>query len=295
MKDRHAVLYDGRMFWDDLRVFLAVARHGTLSAAARVLGQSQPTMGRRLQALEASLGQALFQRTPEGFVLTDEGAAVMVHAERMEADALALARQLEGADAQLEGMLRVSSSDWFGLQVLAPVCAELTARHPRISVELLTDARLLSLARREADLAVRIVPFDEPDVIQRRLMHMPYALYAAAAAPADPGPRPRLVTMDVGFSDMPDARWLREQFPDGHAALRSNNRHVQAVACAAGVGVAVLPCLLGDAHPGLRRVEHGSPPPGRDVWLGYHRDLRRLPRLRALLDLLAERFGPVEP
>lgn len=279
------------MIWDDLRVFLAVARSGTLSAAARALGQSQPTMGRRLAALEASLGQALFQRTSDGFVLTDEGTAVLAHAERMEADALALSRQLEGADAQLEGMLRVSTSDWFGLHAMAPVCAELTARHPRITVELLTDARLYSLARREADVVVRIVPFDEPDVIQRRLMHMDYALYTAASAPADLGPEPRLVTMDIGFGEMPDAIWLRQQHPQAHVAFRSNNRHVQAVACAAGVGVAVLPCLLGDSHPGLRRVPLASPPPGRDVWLGYHRDLRRLPRLRALVELLIERFG----
>lgn len=295
MNSSHADLYDAPMLWDDLRVFLAIARAGTLSAAARSLGQSQPTMGRRLQALESALGQTLFQRTSDGFVLTDEGSAVLAHAERMEADALALSRQLQGAHAQIEGMLRVSTSDWFGLQVMAPICAELTARHPGISIELLTDARLYSLARREADLAVRIVPFDEPDVIQRRLMHMDYALYTAAGSPADPGPGARLVTLDVAFSDMPDAVWLREQLPDGRVAFRSNNRHVQAVACAAGVGVAVLPCLLGDAHPGLRRVPLASPPPGRDVWLGYHRDLRRLPRLRALLDLLAERFGPVQP
>lgn len=279
------------MNWDDVRVFLAVVRAGTLSAAARALRQSQPTMGRRLQALEAALGQTLFQRTPAGFVLTDEGAAVLPHAERMEADALSLSRQVEGADAQLEGMLRVSASDWFGLHAMAPVCAELTQRHPRITVELLTDARLYSLARREADLVARIVPFDEPDIVQRRLMHVPYALYASKGGVAMPAEEARLVTMDLGFSDMPDAVWLRSRFPRGRVAFRSNSRHVQAVACAAGVGVAVLPCLLGDSHPGLRRVALDAPPPGRDVWLGYHRDLRRLPRLRALVQLLIERLG----
>jgi DNA-binding transcriptional LysR family regulator len=279
------------MNWDDVRVFLAIARAGTLSAAARALGQSQPTMGRRLNALEASLGQALFQRTAEGFVLTDEGASVLADAERMEADALSFSRQLEGADSHLEGMLRVSASDWFGLHAIAPVCAELTALHPRITVELLTDARLFSLARREADLAVRIVPFEEPDVIQRRLMHVSYALYASLSGVPLPDQEPRLVTMDVGFSEMPDAVWLRSRYPRGRVAFRSNSRHVQAMACAAGVGVAVLPCLLGDSHPGLRRVNVDSPPPGRDVWLGYHRDLRRLPRLRALMELLIERLG----
>lgn len=279
------------MIWDDVRVFLAIARAGTLSAAARVLGQSQPTMGRRLNALERSLGQVLFQRTADGFLLTDEGAAVLAHAERMEADALSFSRQLEGADAQLEGLLRVSTSDWFGLHAIAPVCAELTTLHPRITVELLTDARLYSLGRREADLAVRIVPFDEPDIIQRRLMHVRYALYTSVSRPSLPGQEARLVTMDIGFSEMPDAVWLRKRHPRGRVAFRSNSRHVQAVACAAGVGLAVLPCMLGDTHPGLRRVDLDVAPPGRDVWLGYHRDLRRLPRLRALLDLVIERLG----
>lgn len=280
------------MNWDDVQVFLAIARHGTLGAAGRALKQSQPTMGRRLKALELSLGHTLFQRTSEGFVLTDEGAAALSHAEGMEAQALSFSRQLDGADQQLEGGLRISTSDWFGLHVLAPLCAAFTNEHPRVTIELLTDARLFSLARREADLVARIVPFDEPDVIQRRLMHVPYALYIqrGAALPIE-GSEVRLITMDLGFSEMPDAAWLREVFPSGRIAFRSNNRHVQAVACASGTGLAVLPCPLGDSHPGLQRLECKTTPPGRDVWLGYHRDLRRVPRLRALVDLLMQRIG----
>src|ERR1700759_4726155 len=97
------------MEWSDLRVFLAIAREGTLGAAARRLGQSQPTMGRRLRTLELAVGQTLFQRTGDGFVLTDEGSAVLGHAERMEEEALALQRRLAGHDRQLDGMLRLSS------------------------------------------------------------------------------------------------------------------------------------------------------------------------------------------
>ena len=280
------------MNWDDVQVFLAIARHGTLGAAGRALKQSQPTMGRRLKALESSLGHTLFQRTSEGFVLTDEGVAVLNHAEGMESQALSFSRQLDGADRQLEGGLRVSTSDWFGLHVMAPICTAFASEHPKVTIELLTDARLFSLARREADLVARIVPFDEPDVIQRQLMHVPYALYIQRGAdlPTE-GTEIRLITMDLGFSDMPDAVWLREVFPFGHIAFRSNSRHVQAVACASGVGLAVLPCPLGDSHPGLQRLECIQTPPGRDVWLGYHRDLRRLPRLRALVDLLMQRLA----
>ena len=108
------------MEWSDLRVFLAIARTGSLGAAARSMGQTQPTMGRRLRALEQALGQTLFQRTADGFVLTDEGAAILTHAERMEAEALALQRQLAGSEDQLEGMLRLSCSEWFGTYLLAP-------------------------------------------------------------------------------------------------------------------------------------------------------------------------------
>jgi DNA-binding transcriptional LysR family regulator len=167
------------MEWSDLRIFLAIAREGTLGAAARKLGQSQPTMGRRLRALEQAIGHTLFQRTGDGFVLTDEGSAVLSHAERMEEDALALQRQLAGHGRQLEGLVRLSSSDWFGAHVLTPVLAEFARVHPGVVVELITSAQHFSLPRREADLVFRIRPFDDPDVVSRRLMHIPYGAYLA--------------------------------------------------------------------------------------------------------------------
>ena len=150
---------------------------GTLGAAAKLVGQTQPTMGRRLRALEEAVGQTLFQRTNDGFVLTDEGTAVLGYAERMEEEALGFTRSLAGREERLTGLLRVSSSDWFGEHVLTPVFARFLARHRGVSVELVTDSRRYNLARREADLVFRITPFDEPDVIQRKLMHMDYALY----------------------------------------------------------------------------------------------------------------------
>jgi DNA-binding transcriptional LysR family regulator len=282
------------MEWSDVRVFLAVAREGTLGAAARKLGQTQPTMGRRLRALEAAVGQTLFQRTGEGFVLTDEGAAVLSHAERIEEEALAFERQLAGQDQQLDGMVRLSSSDWFGVHLLAPVLAEFAALHPRVIVELLTDARLYSLPRREADMLFRIKPFDEPEVISRRLMHIDYGIYLKSGIPqprAGDGAGTALVTMDAAFSGMPDAIWLKRMLPNAHVVSRSNNRDVQARMCTLGAGVAVLPRPLGDTLPGVERIDIGEEPPGRDTWVGYHRDLKRLTRLRALLDLILKRLA----
>jgi DNA-binding transcriptional LysR family regulator len=282
--------------WSDVRVFLAIARTGTLGAAARSLGQSQPTMGRRLRALEQSVGQVLFQRTADGFVLTDEGSAVLLHAERIEEEALAFQRRLAGQDDHLEGMVRITSSDWFGAHMLTPVLAEFAQRHPSVEVELLTSAIHYSLSRREADMAFRIRPFEEADVVSRRLLHIEYGVYIRADLPrpvAGDGAGTALVTMDAAFSGMPDAVWLRKLLPNARVVSRSNNRDVQGRLCEQGVGVAVLPRPLGDALPGVDLVDLGEAPPGRDTWVGYHRDLKRLARLRALLDLVIERLAGV--
>ncbi len=295
MYDTHSNLYgSAAVDWSDLRIFLAIAREGTLGAAGRKIGQTQPTMGRRLRALEAALGQTLFQRTADGFVLTDEGSAVLAHAERIEAEAIALERRASGAKTQLDGMLRLSSSDWFGAVMLSPVIAAFGKCHPKVTVELLTDARLYSLPRREADLVFRIKPFDEPEVVSRRLMHIPYALYGRKGSkPPQPGDGSgtRVVTMNTEFADMPDAVWLKQLLPKAEIASRSNNRQAQAELCASGGGLAVLPRPLGDRDRRLVALDVGVTPPGRDTFVGYHRDLKRLARLRALLDLVIERLA----
>jgi DNA-binding transcriptional LysR family regulator len=280
--------------WSDLRIFLAIARECTLGAAARKLGQSQPTMGRRLRALEQDVGHTLFQRTGEGFILTDEGSAMLSHAERIEDEVLAIQRQLSGQDRQLEGAIRLSSSDWFGTHMLAPILAEFAGLHPRVVVELVTSAQHFSLPRREADMVFRIRPFDDPDVISRRLLRIPYGVYIKSGLEH---PRPGngigtpLITMDTALATLPDAVWLKRMLPNAQVVSRSNNRDVQGRMCAQGAGVAVLPRPLGDALPGVERIDLGEDPPDRDTWVGYHRDMRRLARLRALLDLVIEKLA----
>ncbi|MGQ0278470.1 MULTISPECIES: LysR family transcriptional regulator [Sphingopyxis] len=280
--------------WSDLRVFLAIARAGSLGGAGRRLGQSQPTMGRRLRALEEAVGTKLFQRSSSGFSLTDEGAIMLRHAEVMEAEALSLARELTGSDGSLEGVLRLTCSDWFGRIMLTPVMAEFQRLNPAVVLELLTDARVYSLARREADLVIRIAGFDEPEVIARRLVTVDYGLYAKPGTwlpAADDGAGCPLIVMDTGFGDMPDVAWLGRTFPKAHIAARSNSRDVQAQLCAQGVGLAVLPVPLAEATAGIEKLELETDPPSRDTWLGFHRDLRHLPRLRAFVDLMVESFS----
>ncbi len=282
------------MEWSDLRIFLAIVRGGTLGAAARRLALTQPTMGRRLRALEDALGHALFRRTRDGFLLTDEGRTLLVHAERMEEEALAIERRLAGQTQQLEGVLRITSSDWFGTHVLAPVLAEFSFLHPQVTVELLTDARFFSLSHREADLAFRIRPFDEPDVVSRKLLHTRYAAYVRRGLPhplAGDGAGSALLTLDSAFAGTPDDSWLRTRLPNAHIAFRSNSRDAQAQMCARGAGIAVLPVVLGDSIDSIQRLDLGAQPPGRDTWIGYHNDLRPLARLRAMLDLVTARLA----
>lgn len=224
-------------------------------------------------------------------MLTDEGAGILAHVERMEAEALAVDRVIAGQEAELDGMLRVSTSEWFGNRVLSPAFARFTQRHPRVMVELITETRLLSLARREADLVFRFRRFEESDVLQHKITYVNFGLYASAVYLERLGVPERgagaghaLITMDQALSALADVTWLRRMLPLGHVASRSNSRDVQASLCASGGGIAVLPRCLGDTVSSLRLLDLGEAPPGRDIWAGYHHDLRQLPRLRALLD-----------
>jgi len=279
------------MRWDDVRLFLAIARTGTLTAAAPTLAMSQPTAGRRLRALERSCGCALFQRTPRGFVLTGEGQALVLHAERMQEEMLAIERRIGGSSRGLEGELRLSSSEWFGRVVLARHLADFAQRHPEIRLELVADSRMLDLDRREADVVFRFARFDAANVVASRFARVSYELYAARSYLARKHKQHRLIGMNQAYDAMADVAWLRDRYPEAPFVVRSNSRDVQAEACARGAGLAVLPRAIGRPLGLVRVSTDRDPPPGREVWVGYHVDLRRLERLRALVDYLTTTVG----
>ncbi|MBO9643506.1 MAG: LysR family transcriptional regulator [Pseudacidovorax sp.] len=285
------------MEWSDVRIFLAVVRAGTLGGAARALQLSHPTIGRRLRALEQAVGHTLFQRTADGFVPTDEGAGIVALAEQMEEGALAMQRRLAGGEEKLQGSLRISSADWFGAYVLPPIIADYARAYPRVDLEVLTGTRLFNLAQREADIAFRIVPFNAPDVVQRKLVRLPYGVYVATASP-DPvfgdGAGFRLITHDTSTGQFPDIAWLKTRFPNARPLLASNNRNVQARMCSQGIGIAVLPQVVGNQVGGLRRLQLPEAPPAREIWMGYHRDLRRLNRLRAFIAIVNEHVAGLQ-
>lgn len=286
------------MEWSDVRIFLAIVRTGSLGGAARALQLSHPTVGRRLRALEQAIGQTLFQRTADGLVLTEEGQGIVTLAEQMEESALAMERRLAGQEQELQGCLRISSADWFGAYVLPPIIAEFTRAYPNVDVEILTGTRLFSLAQREADIAFRIVPFDTSDIVQRRLTQLHYGVYIATDAPEPTfrdGTGFRLITHDTSTGQFPDIAWLMESFPNARTVMRSNNRNVQGRMCRQGVGIAVLPQVVGNQIPGLRRLDLPAEPPKRDIWMGYHRDLKHLQRLRAFIKTVNSHIKDVLP
>ena len=285
------------MDWDDLRTFLAIARHGTLSAAARALGVTQPTMGRRLAAMEARTGARLLQRLPGRYALTSLGESVLGNAERIEAEALAAERTITGKDVGLEGLVRLTTVDTLAARIVAPALAELQIRHPGILVELVPDTRSLSLSRREADIALRMSRFEGHEVAARRVGAMAMGLYATAdwQGRIEKG-EARLVTVLDDQTHLPEAKWLRDAFPNALNGFRSNSREVQLWAAKSGAGIAALARYRADAEPGLVRLRTDIPDLVRDIWLGVHVDMRHMPRVRAVMDAVIktlERQGPI--
>jgi DNA-binding transcriptional LysR family regulator len=282
--------------WDDLQCFLAVAQHGTLSAAARALKLTQPTVGRRIAAFEARLGAQLFVREAGRFMLSDVGRGVLSHAQQMHEHALSAQNLAQGHDARVEGPVRITASEWMLRSVLGPALGPLLAAHPRLTLELVADARHLSLPKREADLALRPSKFTHAAVFQRAVAPLEFAIYAAEGYLAQHGAPDfedgcaghAFVAMTDDTNHIVERDWPAGWTEHARIAARSNGREPMATMAAAGVGLACLPCVLGDAMPGLRRVPTPTPQPLRTLWLGVHRDARRTPRIRVTLAFVAQ-------
>jgi DNA-binding transcriptional LysR family regulator len=277
------------MDWDDVRSFLAIARARSLSGAARELGLQQSTMSRRLAALEAKAGARLLQKSPQGYELTPLGEAVLGNAERMEAEAIAVERMVQGRDVALSGRVRLTTVEAVANGLVPLAAAALQAKYPGITLDVLTDTRALNLSKREADLAIRMTRFEGNELVTRRMAVAANALYATPECLAR-GDVP-IITVMEDQAHLPEPRWLVEQWPGARLALRSNNRDTQLAAVRAGVGVACLPCYMADGVAGIERVAAAGMGPAREVWLGVHADLRHMPRIRAVIEALDAEFA----
>lgn len=274
--------------WDDLRVFLAVARAGSLSGAARSLGVNHSTVFRRIAGLEETLGVRLFERLPTGYALTPAGEETLGIVECIEADVATLDRTVTGQDLRLSGTVRITATDMLAFWLLPDHLRQFRSDYPGIELEIVVGNEALNLSRRETDIALRIGNTPPETLVGRRVGRLEFAIYGA------PGYCAAYTGTDltqhdwIGFDSAhaPLIRQFEKLLPGMRPAVRSNS-----VACAvrlakAGLGLAVLPCAIADQKPDLIRVAELPDAFGLDLWLLTHEDLRHTARIRAVLEFL---------
>jgi molybdate transport repressor ModE-like protein len=276
--------------WEDVRFFAALARHGSLSGAARALTVNHATVARRVAGLERSLGATLVERRPNGYQLTAAGRNALTAAAAMEAAAQSLPQPGQGDQAA--GLVRITATPSLADSFLIPRLAAFRARQPGIDIELIIDRRVVSLARREADLALRLARPDDGDIIARRMVALGFGFYANAEwrASIAAGADPIFVGFDEGSAHLPEAVWLARHFPDRRLVLRANSQTSQASAARAGHGIALLPHFLGRSEPALGRIFLAEAPPPREIWLLARRDRAPSLPIKLARDFLIELF-----
>lgn len=273
--------------WDDLRVALHVARAGSMRKAARTLGVSHSTVLRRIAELEQAARARLFERKDDGYELTSAGQDAVDTARELEEVVTGLERRVDGLDLRLSGPIRVTLPDPL-LPALLPHVRAFGAAYPDIDVTLAVSVGYLDLAQREADVALRIAAEPPPDLVGRRAAVVGAAVYGSERYLAGRSTKD-LSRLDwVGWqagSTMAFARWMAEHVPKARVVVRLDSSWALRDAVDADVGVALLPCPLGDAKPGWRRLKL-VPDVRVPLWVLTHRDLRATARVRVLRDFL---------
>jgi DNA-binding transcriptional LysR family regulator len=281
--------------WNDYQAFLAIARSGQLARAATIMGVDAATVGRRLRRLEARLGATLFEQTREGQILTEAGETLLAEAEAMAQAASRIAENANGG-AGPAGLLRVSLTEGFATAIVAPAISTFVSAYPRLMVDLVSSTGLLSPSKREADIAVTLSRPRAGPVIAGKLSDYGLRLYAQCAyldqrgAPDSPASLARDHTLIGYVPDLlyaPELRYLSELEPGLAASVRSTSVVAQHRMIAAGTGIGVLPCFIGDADPSLRPI-FPDRMITRSFWLVTHKDTHNLARVRAFKTWLGE-------
>jgi len=283
-----------RADWDDLRVFLTLATEGRLSAAARKLEVSHPTVARRIKALEDAIGTRLFDQLPDRFVLTAAGEELLADAREMERAAESIERRSVGLGDTTHGTVRISAGEAM-TGFLARHLPRLRQNLNCVEFELAASHALANLSRREADLMIREQVPDVASIVTRRIGRVAYAVYASRELEIVGTSRDALRAMPwVGFDDehdyMPGQSWMLDLLEGARPRVRVNNWLILHRTVQAGAGLAIMPCYVGDADPVLRRLGPVLSEVATDQWLLVHRDLRGLPRVRAVIDALVRLF-----
>ncbi len=284
--------------WDDLKFVLAIAQAGSITKGARLLNVTHSTVSRRLASLEEELGTRLFERIPDGFVPTAAGQEALETAARVEKELLALDTSITAQDSGLEGPLRITAPQLLFQVQLADIMKSFAERHPKIELEMIAANEVLSLHRREADVAVRVT--NNPDEAlfgrlatrQKRTYYISrdYARRFGDALSANTSDIPvGCLTFKWGSQRVP--KRVLARFPNARISLRADDMIAAHAAAKAGIGIVNMPCFMGDPDPDLIRVPGLEPEFYLDIWLLTHPDLKNVARIRAFMRFAAEAFA----
>jgi len=276
------------MNWDDMRLFLAVARTGSISGAGRQLGVQHSTVSRRMRQLEEKLGARLLERKKTGYEITAAGEKIKLAAEHMESEILSVDGSVQGRDTRLVGPLRVTAINNMASSILMPMFAAFSRQHPEVELHIIvsnTDARL---AQREADVAIRLTNHPADSLIGTRAVTVASTIYGSRdylATVRKQGARAKWLGVECCHFHR---TWTKQQC-DGQAhTFYSDDTLLTLAALKQGLGVSYLPCFMGDTEPQLERV--GEPDAAHDLglWILIHPDLKRTARVRAFREFILD-------
>jgi DNA-binding transcriptional LysR family regulator len=301
MENGRAKVHNYSMFdWNDLKYFLAVARHGTTLAAAKALGTSQSTVHRRLKILEGRLGRSLITRHPTGYTLTEIGDSVFRHAERIEEAITSFERNLAAADQDIIGTVRITCPEAFGYRLMrSKLLNKFGARFPGLQVEFVMSDKLLDLCKGEADIAIRLPPFSDDALVTLKIADQPWAVYASRAyvercgkiASFEDINNHSVIAFDGSMRDHHASLWLRSIAPKARVAARSDTLPSLLLGVKSGAGLSPLPMIVGESDHELTRILGPIPNLVSSFYLVMHEDLRRTPRVRALFNFLVNEIA----